>query len=349
MRILQLIDTLNKGGAERMAVNYANSLVEFGIPSFLVTTRGKGEFVLELNESVKYFYLNRNSTLDVSAIKRLLKFIKKNNIDIVHAHGTSWFIASLCRSRCSSFKLIWHNHYGNSPQLSSIKKSLLSICSKNFDGIISVNPELLEWSQYQMKSKKNIYLPNFVKSNHIDRKLNSECFNIVCIANLRKEKDHLLLLEALDILKSEIKLHAFFIGRDFKDKYSISIKREFRKRESYVTYYDNITDPFSVLNKMNLGILVSRYEGMPMSILEYGEASLPVISTNVGVCEKLLENQGILISPENLYELVEAIRIYAYNPDRSQRDSKKFHNFIKSNYSSQAIIPKYLEFCKNLC
>lgn len=349
MRILQLIDTLNKGGAERMAVNYANSLIEFGISSFLVTTRGKGEFVLELNESVNYFYLNRNSTLDVSAIKRLLKFIKKNNIDIVHAHGTSWFIAFLCRLRCSSFKLIWHNHYGNSPHISSIKIKLLSICSKNFDGIISVNPELLEWSQYKMKSNKNIYLPNFVKSNHVDRNVNDEFFNIACFANLRREKDHLLLLEALDILKSEIKLHGFFIGRDFNDKYSIYIKKEFKKRKSYITYYDNITDPFSILNKMNLGILVSRYEGMPMSVLEYGEASLPVISTNVGACEMLLENKGILISPGNLNELVEAIRIYAYNPDRSQRDSKKFHHFIKSNYSSQAIIPKYLEFCRSLC
>jgi len=42
MKILQLIDTLNPGGAERMALNYFYALRKAGIHSYLVVTRGLG-------------------------------------------------------------------------------------------------------------------------------------------------------------------------------------------------------------------------------------------------------------------------------------------------------------------
>ena len=59
MRILQIIDSLDIGGAEKMAVNYANALshkIEF---SGLVTTRREGELKSQLNSEVNYLFLNR--------------------------------------------------------------------------------------------------------------------------------------------------------------------------------------------------------------------------------------------------------------------------------------------------
>lgn len=350
MKILQLIDSLNPGGAERMAVSYANSLSEIGVSSYLITTRAQGEFLNNLGEKIKYYHLDRRKTFDYKAILRLVVFIKKNDINIVHAHGTSWFIASLCKIKFKNFKLIWHNHHGNSPNMPFLKEKILLIFSNFFDGIISVNPEMQSWSRGQLKFKNSIYLPNFVNPTSKNPEYSSKKrFNIVCTANLRQEKNHLLLLKAVDIVKSEINLQVHFIGRDFKDDYSTYIKQEFEKRKGYVNFYDTITDPYPILLTMDLGILVSTYEGMPMAILEYGAASLPVISTDVGVCKELLKNRGILIPSQNLDRLVNAIETYAFNTERAKTDSIKFHNFIMSNYASKVTIPRYLEFVRNLC
>ena len=158
-----------------------------------------------------------------------------------------------------------------------------------------------------------------------------------------------MLLDALDILKADFDLMVHFVGRDYNDDYSEDIKKEFKKRKGNVIFHDSISDPNQILNSMDIGVLVSKYEGMPMALLEYGAAGLPVIATKVGICEKLLKNQGILVESENLNQLVDAIRAYAVNKNQAKLDSVKFHKYILSNYTSTVIIPKYLAFCKSIC
>ena len=97
MRILQLIDSLEAGGAERMAVNYANSLssrIEF---SALAVTRKEGALKIQLDDNVSYLFLQKKHTIDLKATFKLKKFIKDNQVEIIHAHGTSFFMAVLLK------------------------------------------------------------------------------------------------------------------------------------------------------------------------------------------------------------------------------------------------------------
>jgi len=71
MRIVQIIDSLAVGGAEKMAVNYANALsgkIEF---SGLVATRAEGTLKNQLHEAVSYLFLNRKKVIDFGAIFKL--------------------------------------------------------------------------------------------------------------------------------------------------------------------------------------------------------------------------------------------------------------------------------------
>jgi hypothetical protein len=59
MRILQIIDSLTVGGAEKMAVNYANSLSKITEFSGIVVTRKEGYLKEHLDEGVGYLFLGR--------------------------------------------------------------------------------------------------------------------------------------------------------------------------------------------------------------------------------------------------------------------------------------------------
>ena len=59
LRIVQLIDSLEPGGAERMAVNYANSLATVIPFSALITTRKEGALKKQLSPKVSYLFLNK--------------------------------------------------------------------------------------------------------------------------------------------------------------------------------------------------------------------------------------------------------------------------------------------------
>ena len=61
MRILQLIDSLEAGGAERMAVNYANALATTLEFSSLVATRKEGPLLGEIDSKVIYLFLNKKN------------------------------------------------------------------------------------------------------------------------------------------------------------------------------------------------------------------------------------------------------------------------------------------------
>lgn len=59
MRIVQIIDSLDAGGAERMAVNYANTLVGKIVFSGLIATRKEGVLKENLNPEVSYLFLKK--------------------------------------------------------------------------------------------------------------------------------------------------------------------------------------------------------------------------------------------------------------------------------------------------
>ena len=106
MKVLQLIDSLRLGGAEKMSVSYANALAERIEGSFLCCTRSEGFLNEELDNRVNYLFLNKKSILDTNAIFKLKDFIKYYNIDVVQAHGSSYFIASLVKMIWPNFKLV---------------------------------------------------------------------------------------------------------------------------------------------------------------------------------------------------------------------------------------------------
>ncbi len=119
MRIIQLIDSLEAGGAERMAVNYANSLVDKIEFSGLVATRKEGALLKEINPKVAYFFLNRKKKVDLQALLKLKRFVKFHKVTHIHAHSSSFFLAFLLKAILPSLKIIWHDHYGNNEYLDS--------------------------------------------------------------------------------------------------------------------------------------------------------------------------------------------------------------------------------------
>ena len=132
MKALQLIDSLNAGGAERVAVNYANALTRHLEGSYLCATRSEGLLKESVSKDVRYLFLNKKSTFDIKAIIKLNRFIKSHRINIVHAHASSFFIATLIKFLNPKLVLIWHEHYGNREKTSSINKFILKISSRFF-------------------------------------------------------------------------------------------------------------------------------------------------------------------------------------------------------------------------
>lgn len=356
MRILQLIDSLDSGGAERMAVNYANILSQENI-SFICSTRNEGLLKYAICKEVNYLFLDKKRTLDFKALKQLHKYIRKHKIEIIHAHSTSFFTATLIKIFNRKIKLIWHDHYGNSEFLKNRKFNILKVCSYKFNAIISVNKALKNWALKNLQCEEVSILNNFatINTNEIRRTVlkGEEGKRIVCLANLRPQKNHFMLLNAFNEVRKinkEWTLH--LIGKDRYDNYSLEIKKRINtlNLNNNVFIYGSKSDTNNILNQCDIGVLSSKSEGLPLALLEYGLAKLPVVSTNVGDCNKVItqSTEGFLIDSGNSKEFSKAILKYIDSKELRIKKAESLFLNIDSNFGEKKIKNQLIEIYSKL-
>jgi glycosyltransferase involved in cell wall biosynthesis len=311
MRVLQIIDSLNAGGAEQMAVNYANELsqrIEF---SAIVVTRKEGVLKDKLNDNVFYYFLDKKSTLDFKSINKLKNIIVQNKINTIHAHGTSFFNAFLVKLFFFKIKIVFHEHYGGRANQSLFKNLPLLFCCFFFNKIIVVNRQIEIWF-HQKGFKKAVFFSNFatfdvneIKETRLEGDANRR---IICLANLKNPKNHQVLIKAF--YKSKLKetnwsLH--FVGKIHYDQYYdnlIALINNFDLGK-VIYFYGSKPDISNILSQATIGVLCSTAEGFPVTLLEYGLGKLSVIAPNVGFCPQLIihNETGLLFESNNVEEL----------------------------------------------
>jgi glycosyltransferase involved in cell wall biosynthesis len=357
MRILQLIDSLEAGGAERMAVNYANALAKQIEFSGLVVSRKEGQLVNEIDEGVSYLFLNRNMIIDFKALFKLRNYVGVNRVTVVHAHSTSFFLAFLLKLFYPSIKIIWHDHYGDSEFLNKRPLLALRLIAPFFSGVIVVNQKLKVWANENLHFEKVIYLPNFpseeknIIEHTVLKGINGK--RIVSLANLRVQKNHFLLLEVANKLKVFYPDWTFhLVGKDSDDAYSKQIKSFIIENnlEKNVFLYGTKQDVKNILDQSTIAILTSQSEGLPMAILEYGLHKKPVVVTNVGEISSVIQNgkNGFLIIANQEQLFYDAVVTLVEKETLRIVFGNLLYNTIVENYSEETVINNYLNWLRTI-
>lgn len=353
MRIVQLIDSLEVGGAEKMAVNYANALQQqLGFCAF-VTTRKEGPLKAQLHSTVIYKSLQRKSTFDFRALMAMRTFCKSYQITHLHAHGSSYFFAFMIQILIPSLTVIWHDHNGLRAKMKGNAKRILQFCSMFFHGIIVVNYQLKQWAETELRCKRVLYLPNFtlLDSNVISntKLAGEEGKRIVHLANLRYPKNHFLLVEVAEQLKVSHPDWTFhLIGHEFQDAYSLKLRQIIAEKglQNHIFIYGSQNDIYPILAQATIAVLTSESEGLPVAVLEYGLAQLPFISTAVGEIPLILQEgkNGMLVPNYDSSQFYHKLAHLITNPELQQKLGKGLSQTILHNHSEQAVIQQFVSW-----
>jgi glycosyltransferase involved in cell wall biosynthesis len=354
MRIVQLIDTLETGGAERMAVNYANALSEVIEYAALVATRRGGGLANQINEKVKWTVLNKKSTFDLKAIYKFYKFCKSNQIDWIHAHSSSFFLAVIIKFFLPKIKILWHDHYGTKEELKNHQLLMLKLCQSFFNLIVVVNQNLKTWNEQNLKHNKVYYLPNF-SAQAVDLKLSTSLNGetnkrILCLANLRHQKNHeLLLAVAKEIHQNHSDWTFHLVGIDYHDDYSKHLKNLIEKLglTQQVFIYGVKDDTNAIISAVDICILTSKIEGLPVSLIEYGKHKKAVVCTAVGEIPNILTGEnGCLVPSNDVDAFARALINLIENPELRKKMGENLFETIQNNFSEEKVIARYLNLLK---
>jgi glycosyltransferase involved in cell wall biosynthesis len=357
LKILQLIDSLSIGGAERMSVNISNVLQSDNIEIVLTTSRKGGDMQMQLDKGVKYYCLNKKNSTDLFAFFKLIRIIDTEKITIIHAHSSSLYWASCVKLLRPNIKLIWHDHFGLSEHLKKYPRKKIIFLSKfiKIDGIISVNSILKNWALENLKIRHNyiLVINNFPYLNQF-KVTREELPILLNLSNIRPQKDHKTLIETAKILKeNNIKFKMIFVG-SLEDENLVNylknmvVEYNLTNEVDFIGLSNNVTEH---LSKATIGLLSSTSEGLPVSLLEYGMANLPVVCTDVGECSQVLGNGefGWLIKPNDPESFSKSIIEILTYPNQAKAKGIALHKNIAENYGPELFKKKYYELIKMIC
>jgi glycosyltransferase involved in cell wall biosynthesis len=356
-RVIQLIDSLEPGGAEKMAVTLANELAYEIDFSGLMVTRCEGDLSNFINQKENYIFLNRKKIIDFGALLEGRRFLKKNKVEILHAHSSSYFFAVLLKLIMPKIKIVWHDHYGNSELLKNRKYFLLKSCSILFSTILVVNDKLFHWCEDKLLTQKIFFLSNFVVfDDKIQRTtILNGCFGkrIICLANLRPQKNHSFLIEiAQKIFEKNPDWTFHIVGNDLNDDYSKKIKSKIKHAnlQNHVFIYGSRTDIQNILEQSTIGVLTSSSEGLPLALLEYGMMSLPVVTTNVGNVSKVITSNenGFLVRYDDLDDFVNSLNKLIQNEKLRSQFGKNNKTHIEFVFSKNATLKQLTQIYKTI-
>lgn len=318
LRILHLTDHLESGGAELLLLKSiegfkkAFSLIQHYVMGIYTGGLLEKDFSKISNCSVLGF---ENGIVGFLKIIKLRKFILKNKINIVHTHlFYSMIIARFAIPK--SVKLISTYHspiYLRSnvfysklhlliDRLTLRKKHILIFVSeavrKNVTEVLNI------------KKNKNYVIPNFCdKRFHPTYQFNAtSSLKLVSVGNLKVEKNYSLAIEALGILNNPaISLDIYGEGYDRKNLEELIKKYNL---QNYVSLKGSEKITSELHANYDAFIMTSRFEGMPLALLEALASGMPAILNNLPELHESAESAGIYFdthSSQSLAELLEKI------------------------------------------
>ncbi|WP_268035004.1 glycosyltransferase [Algoriphagus sp. PAP.12] len=349
-KIYQMVDSLSLGGTERMSVNIANCLSEQGIESGLIVTRESGGLERYLSPLVDKSIFNKKGKLDVLSFFQILKLLRSKAPDVLHAHQTSIFWAVLLKKFMPNTKLIWHDHFGMSEELDKYPRKEMDLVMPFIDSIVTVNKKIEKYwkKRYPNKKKDIVYIENFSgKLNSVPHRKIDGVFKIIHIANFRRQKDQITLLNALVGLKEIIgEYKVYFLGEYVELDWFKSVEDEIARLglQNNVEIVGPVENIAPYIELAHIGVLSSISEGLPVTLLEYGMGALPTIATDVGQCGDVLGDGkfGELVSPESPKELQDSIVKIFNNYPEAIEVGVKFQLHTEHNYGSVNFLKKYL-------
>ncbi len=112
--------------------------------------------------------------------------------------------------------------------------------------------------------------------------------------------------------------------------------------DDHVYFTGEKIDPYEFLKDKDVGILYSRSEAFGVAIIEYMASSCAVIASNVGGIPEIIkhERDGLLVDPENLTELEQAIRVLLNDPQRRLRLLRQGYKTVRSRFTHDIIFPR---------
>ena len=364
MKIVLLVHSLRKGGAERVVLEIAEGLKNNGHNVNIITWINEDSFKYEYPNIERKYLLDKNNYLGLRSIPKsillLRKAIRKYKPDIIHIHSPN--IALLFSFSLIKIPAVHVIHgYG---KIAKEEKNITSYILNYIDIItslftirnfvvVSKSMELCAKDYFYFKFFNFFIIVNGIDINKFKYKdidNNTNNINIIMIGTICQNKGQDHALKVIDILNNNnYKFNLTIVG-DGPDldklKFLIS-ESKFCNLIQIIPKADNINE---LLHESDILWVFSKSEAMPLVVLEAMASGVVVVGYNVRGVNDAIKNEvtGLLTEYMNYQKIAESTMYFVKNKFERKQFSKNARNYIESNFSLNTMVLEYEKLSKKI-
>lgn len=331
--LFQTNDMSVSGGAERVVSIWANyfsdnySHIDVGI-----LTGAKTKSFYKLSEKVKNEFCNVKPNYRIFPFIRLaniyktVKSLKAGDAIVINKYN---YVHSLYILRklnlFKNINFVYFAHGGTSDFKKFYRSYRVKKIFYTFDNVVCLHDDQKEEVSYVNRNKIHIIPnpPSFKSNEACDDKSNI----VLCVARLSREKGIDLLLKAWSKVKKENwKLQIVGEGPNKEEFFNLCKELNLEDSVEFKGQSQQVKDFYL---GSSIYAMTSRYEGMPMVLLEAMECSMPIIAYENQGTTKLLENAGIVVKDFNEDEFVQKLEELMYDSNLRAKYSKLSKEKVK--------------------
>jgi glycosyltransferase involved in cell wall biosynthesis len=345
MKILHIITTIERGGAENQLVILCDEQVKMGNEVQVFFLKGAPELFETLSNlgAIVNKLPGRNFMRQVWSFRRLIKEMKP---DVIHAHLPRSELVSVFSRTKVPLVISRHNAEQFYPAAPRSISSFLSryVCnragariaiSNSVRNFLLDNDEVTKEKQFSV-----IYYGYPFPSNRNARQstYNAKMKSLLTISRLVPQKDLTTLLHGLAVLKSKGLLFRMVIVGDGIELSQLKKLSEDLDVHDSIEWTGRVEDTQFFYKSAELFILSSKYEGFGLVLAEAMYWNLPIICANNQAALEVLGNDYLgLFDVGNSNQLADKAIWALANSDTLLRQLQKRKDFFKAEVMAKKI------------
>lgn len=308
----------------------------------------EGVRVAEYNFPIGVAPLSIHEVVGTRMALRLYKMLYQNNEpDIIHAHFTNYgeIASNIAKKYRKPLVITEHSSRMNNTdiELPLLKQAIHAYSGA--DSIIAVSTALAKQIRYHT-GFESIVIPNMigVDAFYLCQKKPHEGVGFITTCSLERHKRPEELLEAfISVAEENSNIFLGVVGEgSLKTKLQTIAERSIVKDRIKFYGLCNRNEIAEIYSGYDCFVLPSYRETYGVSFIEALAAGLPVIATRCGGPEDFInDNNGLLISVDNKYELQDALKKMVLT--HGQYDSHRIKNDIRNQVSGEKVVQKIQE------
>lgn len=361
MKILYVITLPEVGGAQVHLIELISNLpigvkaaVVVGKRGWLTDKLGQREVACFVEPSL----VRPISPLrDLRAILQLCALIRRERPDLVHCHSSKAGIVGRIAARLCGVPALFTAHgWAFTEGVSPWKRIFYQTVEKQ---IARISERILCVSEYDRKlalqvmpeeARKLVTVHNGIADcsrKQMAAFKEDGVLRLAMIARFTVQKDYATLLRALFLLQEKkVPFKAALVGDGPHLAQMQQMARAFGL-QARVAFLGARADIEEILRQQDVFVLSSRWEGLPISILEAMRQGLPIIATDVGGVREAVQDNGFLVPRGDAEAL--AVRLEALQSDSALRQKmgknsrKRYEMYFTSRVMERKIVSVYSE------